>query len=296
MRGNILLRDGRLPTKLTKGGHLLSVAVLPLGMQRYYLLCFLTFLCTSVRAQGPIGGFPTPKGEIVVAPAYSVEKYDTYLLPDGLSEAREIETITYSVFVEAGISDLSSIVATLPWMQTNNREGSLQDASVWLKYMNLDKKTKKGANRVFTAVGLSFPIGNYETQGVAALGQRATVFQGRLAYQYQNDQGWFLHAQSGIDFQIAPESRSTWPLLFRTGYGNKYFYTEAWFETVTALEGGSDVQTAVAGSGSSWNRVGGTLYVPIRPWVGLNVGGAWVLSGDFIGESSRINYGLVFKL
>lgn len=264
-------------------------------MERLLPLCFLTFFCTCVRAQGPIGGFPTPKGEVAVALNYSSEKYTEYFLPDDQTEARDVETISYSLFLEAGVSEQTSLIATLPWMRTNDREGSLQDGSVWLKYMNLDKRTERGANRFFTAVGLSFPVGNYETEGIAALGQRATVFQGRLAYQYQHDSGWFLHAQTGIDFQFAPESRSAWPLLLRTGYGGKFFYTEAWFENVSALEAGTGVQTATAGTGSSWRRIGGTLYVPVRPWIGLNFAGAWVLSGEFIGDSSRLSGGLVFK-
>lgn len=265
-------------------------------MERLLLPALLILLCTCVRAQGPISGFPTPKGDVAIAVSYSTEQYTDYFLPDDQTEARDIETTSYSLFVEAGLSEQSSLVVTLPWMRTNDRDGSLQDGSVWIKYMNLDKRTQTGANRFFTAVGLSFPVGNYETTGVAALGQRATVFQGRLAYQFQHDSGWFLHVQSGIDFQFAPESRSAWPLVLRTGYGGKYFYTEAWFENVSALESGTGVQTATAGTGSSWRRVGATLYVPVQPWVGLNFGGAWVLGGTYIGDSSRLNAGLVFKL
>lgn len=260
------------------------------------LLCFLTFLCTCARAQGPVSGFPTPKGETAIAISYSKETYDNYFLPEDAEEKREIETISYSLFVETGVSDNMSLIATLPWMQINEDEGSLQDASLWLKYMNLDKRSGRSASRVFTSVGLSLPIGNYETMGNTALGQRATVFQGRLVYQFQHDDGWFLHGQTGIDFQIAPEAQSSWPLLLRTGYGGKFFYTEAWIEFVTALESGSGVQGAAAGTGSSWSRFGGTFYVPVTRWAGLNLGAAWVLGGEFIGESSRLNLGFVFKL
>jgi hypothetical protein len=266
-------------------------------LQRFVLLTFTFFLPSSfLFAQGPISGFPTPKGETAIALSYSQEVYDTYFLPDDASETRDVETISYSLFVETGLSENSSLVVTLPWMRTNDREGSLQDGSVWFKYMNRDKRGERSESRFFTAVGLSLPVGNYETTGIAALGQRGTVFQGRLAYQFQHDDGWFLHGQTGIDFQFAPEAQSAWPLLLRTGYGGKFFYTEAWIEFVTALESGTGVQTATAGTGSSWNRVGGTLYFPVRPWVGLNFGGAWVLSGTYIGQSGRLNAGVVFKL
>ena len=257
---------------------------------------FLVVPTLPLSAQGPIGGFPAARGQLTLAPAYSIERYDTYFGGAGVPEDRDITTTSYSLFVEAGLTDQTTLIATLPYLRTNDRPGSLQDASVWLRYMNLEDRTKTGAHRLFTAVGLSFPVGNYETTGIAALGQRATVFQGRLVYQYQFDSGFFLHAQSGIDFQFAPESRSTWPLLLRTGYGAKYFYVEGWLEFVTALESGTAVQTATAGSGSSWRRLGGTLYVPVTEWFGLVGGGAYVLGGEFIGRSTRLNLGVVVKL
>ncbi len=250
----------------------------------------------SLPAQGPIGGFPVPQGEIALAPAYSIERYTRYYGAGGVLEDRQVTTTSYSLFVEAGLSEQTALVATLPYLRTNDRPGSLQDASLWIKYLNSDRRAKQGAHRVFTAVGLSFPVGNYETTGIAALGQKATVFQGRLVYQYQLDSGFFLHAQSGIDFQFAPDSRSSWPLLLRTGYGTRYVYVEGWVEFITALEAGPAVQTATAGSGSSWRRFGGTVYLPLRPWVGIVTGGAYVLGGEYIGKSNRINLGLVFKL
>ncbi len=260
------------------------------------MAAFIAGYCASLPAQGPISGFPTPKGEIALAPAYSIEQYSRYFGADGMLEDREITTTSYSVFVEAGLSDQTALVATLPYLRTNERPGSLQDASLWIKYMNVDSRGKRGNQRIFTAVGLSFPVGDYETTGTAALGQKATVFQGRLVYQYQFDSGFFLSAQSGIDFQFAPDSRSSWPLLFRTGYGTRYVYVEGWLEFITALEAGPAVQTATAGSGSSWRRLGGTVYVPLQPWVGVVVGGAYVLGGEFIGKSTRLNLGVVVKL
>ncbi|MGB3799516.1 MAG: hypothetical protein WA952_06840 [Lewinella sp.] len=247
-------------------------------------------------AQGPISGFPVSKGEIAIAPAYGLERYDSYFGEDGATEDRDVTTNSYSLFVEAGMDDRTSLIATLPYLRTNERSGSLQDASVWLKYNNLDSRTERGAHRAFTAVGLSFPVGDYETAGIAALGQRATVFGTRLVYQHQYDSGFFLHAQSGFDLQFAPESRASWPLLFRSGFGTRYYYVEGWLEFITALGQGSAVQTATATTGSSWQRAGLTLYLPITPWVGLTAGGAYVLGGEYIGRSTRINIGCVLKI
>lgn len=260
------------------------------------LLFLIPALSTCGRAQGPISGFPAPKGETVIALSYSVDAYDNYLLAGGASEAREIETISYSLFAEVGLSDISSLVVTLPYLQTNGNEGSLQDAAAWIKYMNLDRRKERLNHRVFTAVGLSVPVARYEATGVEAIGQRASVFQGRLAYQLQHDDGWFLHGQTGLDFQFAPEARSSWPVLLRTGYGGRFIYLEAWLEFVTSLQAGTELQTATAGTGASWQRAGATAYVPLLPWVGISAGGAWVLGGEFIGQSSRYNAGVIFKI
>lgn len=276
-------------------------------MVRLSLLCFL-FLAgiptecgtgwqpACVRAQGPISGFPTPKGEVAVALSYGRETYDNYFLPDDQQEARSITTVSYSLFAEAGLTENTAVVVTLPWMRNNDGTGSLQDGSVWLKYMNLDRRRGRAANRFFTAVGLSLPVGNYETEGQEALGQRATVFQGRLTYQYQHDAGWFLSAQSGIDFQIAPEAASAWPLLLRGGYGNKFFYVEGWLEFITSLDGGTTVTGAATGTGSSWRRVGGTVFLPVTKRAGVTLAGARVLSGTFIGDSLRWSAGVVVKI
>lgn len=260
------------------------------------LLPLSLLLPTCALAQGPISGFVEKKGEIVTALSFGRETYEEYFLPDDDVEDRSITTTNYSLFVEAALSDNTALVTTLPWLQNNDAGGSLQDGSLWIKYANVQKRSGRAVNNIITAVGLSFPVGGYEVDGPEAIGQRATVFQSRLTYQYQHDAGWFLSGQSGIDFQFSPESATAWPLLLRGGYGNKFFYLEAWLEFVTALGGGADVLGSATGTGSSWRRTGGTLYVPVTPKLGLTLAGARVLGGTFIGDSFRWNGGVVVRI
>ncbi|PHI18984.1 hypothetical protein CEQ90_15195 [Lewinellaceae bacterium SD302] len=265
-------------------------------MKPFYFLAILFFWATSfMYAQGPISGFKPKVGEVAIALNYANDSYDTYFLDEG-KEARELTANSYNLFIEAATGSKTSIIATLPYISVDDDNQGLQDASLWIKYNNLQDVKAKGLHNVFTAIGLSFPVGDYAIESDRAIGQRATVFNGRLAYQYQSNSGWFVNAVSGIDFQLSPESAVNWPLLLRSGYGGKYFYVEGWLEFVRALEVGTVDQSALAGSGSSWNRVGTTLYVPITKWLGLNAGGAWILSGDFIGKSTRYNLGVVFKI
>lgn len=251
-------------------------------------------LSNQLFAQGPIAGFAVAKGEVAVAINYATESYDTYLNPQG-DEERSLTALSYSVFVEAGVSDEMAVVATLPYVETNSANSDFQDASIFLKYRNLESRSGQGRHWLHTAIGGTFPVGSYPTDGEFAIGQQAFVFQGRLVYQYQHDQGWFLSALSGIDFQLSPDSRAVWPLLFRAGYGAPWLYVEGWLEFVSALDGTQGTETALAGTGSSWTRTGATAYVPLRPWLGVQVNGAWILSGEFIGQSSRLGGGVVFK-
>lgn len=287
---------GRGATKLTTRRIWPARVVYLGGMLRPTLLCLLFLPCTCALAQGPISGFVEKKGEIVTALSYGREHYDEYFLPDDGVEDRVITTVSYSLFAEAAFSDNTALVVTLPYMQTNDGAGSLQDASLWLKYANVQKRAERAVHNVITAVGLSFPIGGYEVTGPEAIGQRAGVFQGRLTYQFQHDDGWFLSAQSGIDFQFSPESASAWPLLLRGGYGSRYFYLEGWLEFITSLDGGATVMGAATGTGSSWRRLGGTAYFPLGKRLGVTLAGAQVLSGSFIGDSFRWSTGVVVRL
>ncbi len=247
-------------------------------------------------SQGPISGFRAPQGETAIALTYSQEKYSRYLSPQG-NEERALTALSYSLFLEAATGARTALVATLPYLKTGPSTSGLQDGSIWLKYLNLQSVQKNNLHNVFTSIGLSFPVGNYLVDDPLAIGQKASVFHTRLVYQYQHTQGWFINAASGIDFQFSPEGRAAIPLLLRTGYGGPFCYIEAWWELMSAINSGtSSGQVALAGNGSSWNRVGTTLYLPIRPWVGCTLGGAWIINGQYIGQSSRYNLGTVFKI
>lgn len=262
---------------------------------RTFILSVFFSITTSLWSQGPISGFRATKGEVVIATGYSTESYDRYFLREG-EESRDLSVDSYSLFVEAATGSRTSIIATLPYININKENRGLQDGSLWIKYLNSQTKAKKGLHNVFTAIGLTTPVSNYKSGTAQSIGGRSTVFNGRLAYQYQHNSGFFANVVSGIDFQIAPESLVSIPLLLRSGYGGSFFYVEGWFEMVRALEDNTTNSSAVAGTGSSWNRFGATLYVPVTKWLGLNAGGAWITSGKFIGASSRYNVGAVFKI
>ena len=262
----------------------------------FLALLLLASWAGLLPAQGPISGFLPRPGQWQVAANYSTESYDTYLQEDGEIFQR-LDSRSPSLFAEYGLAANNSLVFTLPYIDNGPGNRAWQDAALWFKYRNQLREVAHGRHAVLTAVGLSFPVGDYPADNLAAIGRRATVFGGRLVWQYQDDNGWFLHLQSGIDFQIAPEAAAAWPVLLRAGWGTPWFYVEGWLERYTALETAARTNggNLALGVNSSWLRTGGTLYFPVRPWLGVQGGMAYILDGKNIGKSLRWNTGVVFQ-
>jgi hypothetical protein len=171
-----------------------------------------------------------------------------------------------------------------------------QDASLWLKYRNERTEHPLGFHNLITAVGLSFPLSSYPNDNPAAIGRRAATFHGRFLWQYEARYGWFEHVQSGLDFQFSPVAQAALPILVRGGIGTARYYVDAWVEHYQSLNSNADNGNLAAGTGSTWTRMGGTFYVPITPYFGAFLGGAYILGGQNIGKATRWNAGGVFRL
>lgn len=261
---------------------------------RVLILLFSACFFIPAFGQGPISGFVAPQGELVVAVTGGQESFDTYLTGTG-EEELQVNSRYYSLFAEFALADHSALVLSLPYISNDEQNRGLQDGSIWFKYRNEQHRGRTGTGAFLTAVGASLPLSRYPVDSRQAIGQRASVFHGRLLYQYGSDQGWFVQAQSGIDFQLAPEARAAVPLLLRAGWGFRYVFAETWLELYRSLET-SPTSTAAAGAGSDWNRVGGTLYFPLGRSLGISLNGAWICSGNNIGRSLRWGAGLVGRL
>lgn len=260
-------------------------------------LCLTPFLWGIVQcllAQGPISGFMPSDGQVDVAFTYSQERYDAFHGSDGQRVPRELNARSYNLFLEYGNSR-TALVASLPYIHHDDDNRGWQDASLWVKYRNERTEKAQGFHNLITAVGLGFPVSRYPSDNVLAIGRQAATFNGRFLWQYDAKYGWFIHLQSGVDFQFAPTAQAAIPVLLRGGLGTARYYVDGWIERYQSLDNAGDSNNLSVGTGSSWTRIGGTLYVPLRPWVGIFTGGAWVLGGRNIGRSSRLNVGMVLR-
>lgn len=261
---------------------------------RLFSLLLCLAVVSSLAAQGPISGFmPTP-GELTLAPAFSRESFNSYFTDTG-QRTTHLQSRSYSLFAEYGLSEQSALLLTAPYIHSGTTNRGWQDGSLWLKYRNQHTERPTGYSNLLTAVGVSFPLSRYPIADSFAIGQRATTFQGRLVWQHDYTSGFFLHAQSGIDFQISPAARAVWPLLVRAGFGARYYYVEGWLERVRSLNSTAGPNFA-AGAGSSWWRTGGTLYLPLHSRGGLFSSIAYILRGQHIGQIFRWSIGGVWRI
>lgn len=251
-----------------------------------WLFTLLLGLCFSLQAQGPISGFMPQTGQVDIAYTYSQEQFDQFYDEQGDRVPRSLSSRSHNLFLEYGMNARSSLVLTAPYIDNGAGNRAWQDGSLWLKYRNQRREKPPGFHNLITAVGLSFPLSKYANDNPAAIGRRATTFNGRLGWQYEARYGWFFQLQSGIDFQFAPLAQSAIPLLLRGGIGTSWVYADLWLEHYQSLNGSPADGQLAAGTGSTWTRLGGTLYFPIRPWMGWVGGITQVLGGRNIGAST----------
>ena len=261
---------------------LLRFFILILGM-----FCF----AYSSYGQGPFDGFFKGKGNADIALTYSHEHYDTYYFG---REKQDLPVTVQSLnlFATGGINADTDWVVSLPYMWIDSTNRSIQDAIVAVKYRNKSIRKTRGFLDLITAVGVSFPAGTYEA---GPLGLRAVSFQPRFMVQYKDDLGFFINAQTGLDFRMVPSSQFAIPFITRLGFAGRKIYFDVWFDYFSTIEPGVDTQIG-AGEGAVWAKIGGTIYTPIGKHFGAFVGMAQFLTGRNIGRATRFNVGIVGKI
>ena len=224
---------------------------------------------------------------------YAFDYYNEYAFGE---ELRPIETKTNSMnlFVEHNFSDSLSVVFTAPYMWLDSSDSGFQDANLFVKYLNQKTAYRQGVLSFISSAGLSFPLRSYDLEVARPIGERATILKGRLVAQYQFYSGFFIHLQSGIDFEVKPQSQGAIPVLLRFGFGSAVIYGEAWVEYYKTFNSASDTQV-FGGNGSDWLKIGGSVYIPMSKKVGINIGSSYFLQGKNIGLSTVVNGGLILN-
>lgn len=263
-------------------------------MSRVYIVILIMAGWLTASGQGPVAGFMPGMGVTDLALGYAHESFERYFYGRESRQASH-SLQSFSLFLEHGFSDSTSVVISLPYIWTERQAGSLQDATLVYKFRPLSRNVNRGLTSLTVAGGMSFPAAAYAVDTLFPMGIRATSLMARVVWQTNFASGWFMHVQTGYELRVLPDVVSAIPVLLRAGYGARRYYVETWLEWYNSLEDATGVRLN-GGPGADWFRVGGVLYVPVVGGLGVVGGWSQVLSGKNIGISGRGHVGLVMKL
>lgn len=264
-------------------------------MRKAAYLYLLTFISPVLGlAQGAVDGYMNGRDITDIALTYSFERYNQYFFGNE-RQAAENTIQTLNLYVDHGFSDSLELVASIPYIWTDSLNRSLQDGVFMLKYRNKREYYERGALSLITAVGLSLPLAKYPLDTERPIGSRSTIIQARFLGQFEFKTGYFLMVKSGVDVRVVPIQQTAVPVLLKVGYGGAQIYADFWTELYQTFSARADTRIG-GGEGSSWLRVGGTLYRPVSPQFGVFLGFAQFITGKNIGQATRVNAGVVYKL
>lgn len=163
-------------------------------MKKIYISC-LILLPLFMSAQTEIDGIMMSKNNFCVGVVYQNSSWSEYWEGSFKRENLNLGTVsTKSVAIMGnyGVSDKLNVIFSLPYVQTNASAGTLkgqkgiQDFSVTLKYMPLEKTIGKSTYSVYALGGFSTPISDYTADYLPlSLGLKSKTATLRLMGDYQ---------------------------------------------------------------------------------------------------------------
>src|SRR5262245_49782893 len=139
---------------------------------RYRMLLYLLMASVApATAQTDIDGIMMTPKNLCIGPMYGYSSWKKYWEGTMKRENLNLGTVstnTYSVMGAYGISKKLNVLFGVPYITTKASAGTLhsnkgiQDGSLWLKWMPIEKNIGKGNLTAYGIVGVSAPLTNYE--------------------------------------------------------------------------------------------------------------------------------------
>jgi hypothetical protein len=261
-------------------------------------------LPVTTQAQAPIDCFYPGKGNGAIALSASFESYSQFFLGDGsmANWADDYNVTSYSLYGTYGITDKFAAALSLPYIsiKTKNFNGEnvnrsdLQDIGLYFKYLAYEKKFDGWKIALSPAVGVSTPLTNY-TVDFYGVGQGATAFDVRGIAMFATDLGFFGEVQGAGILRLAPAPSGS-SINIKAGYYNAKVYADV-FYAIQSIPGGADLPDPenFKALGVSYQKIGGTVAYNISEAIGIYAGGAYVLDGRSVGQSTRYSGGAVWR-
>lgn len=291
-----------------------------LSTMKHICFCFFIFFSlSSMLAQGPIDGFMKKKGELDLVLGVSQSNASTFVGGDKTKFNFGFKTYLVNAFANYGITDRINVVGSLPFLIGNNKS-NFQDASLFIKAKALEFYTNKDKSESFTAIaalGLSYPISNYEVLLSGAIGQRAKVIQPKISLQWYG-RALFINNVIGYNHRFDKLDETTVNLIkkdrpeynpstpphyltnvFRLGTGTSKIYVDAWFEYQHTFDGDDftpDVDELPQPYQTNSSKIGGSFIYSEHPNWQIGLSYSKVIAGKNVSLYQTISGNIIYKL
>ena len=301
-------------------------------MRKIFKTQFIIILCTIFSfhtsfAQTDIDAIMMNKKQFCAGVMYGSGRWKNYWEGTNKRDNANLGTVStneYMVQGNYGIKNNLNILFSMPYITTKASAGTmhsmkgLQDLSLFIKYMPLEKALGSGTLSVYTIGGLSLPTTNYVADYLPlSIGMHSTnlSFRGMLDYQINS---WFATV-SGTYIQrsnvkidrtsyytnelhytnevFMPNATS---FNFRTGIRNDRLIAEAVVNNWTT-QGGFDISKnnmPFLSNRMNSTTIGfnGKYYTKKQGNLSLTGGFAYTVAGRNVGEATHFNVGAFYVL
>ncbi len=154
--------------------------------------CLAAQLCF---AQTDIDAITMDKHNLCIGPMYSSSSWKNYWEGTYKRDNANLGTVSskmYSIMGNYGIKDNLNFLFSVPYIINKASAGQLhgmqglQDVSLWLKYLPVEKEIGKGVLSIYTIAGISVPVSNYVADYLPlSIGLHSRNFSGRIMLDYQ---------------------------------------------------------------------------------------------------------------
>lgn len=290
----------------------------------FYLAISFLICIQTAKAQTDMDAIMMGKNRLCVGPMYSYSRWKDYwegTLKRNNLNLGTVSTQMYGVMGNYGISSKLNVLFGVPYVKTKASAGTLhgmkgiQDLSLFLKWMPLEKDILGGTFSLYGIAGISVPLTDYVADYLPlSIGVQSKTALGRLMVDYQSGSlfvtasgTYVLRDNITIDrtayytTQIHLTDEVYMPdggnLNIRAGFRNERWIAEAVFNRWKTF-GGFDITRNNMPFPS--NRMNATTiganfkYVlPIKQEVSLVAGGNTTVAGRNMGQSTTV-YGSIF--
>ncbi|CAN5132276.1 hypothetical protein BH11BAC6_BH11BAC6_12030 [soil metagenome] len=290
------------------------------------LVLVIALQTQTANAQTDADAIMMAKNNLCVGAMYGYNSWKNYWEGTFKRNNQSLGTVStkmYAVMGDYGITNKLNFLFGASYIQTKASQGTLrgaegiQDLSMWLKWMPLEKKIgSKTVYAVYGVGGFSTPLSNYEGDYLPlALGLHSTNITGRLiadiqhgdffatasgTYTYRNNitinrDAYYttsMHYTNKVDMPDVVSAQ------FRTGYRTNRWIAEALLDYNNTI-GGFDIRKndmPFPSNNMDWTSAGVNIKYTFKKVPGLSLvgGGNYVLHGRNVGQGKQFSGGVFY--